>query len=358
MTAPQIHISTRKGLFIWERSKNGWAIARTAFLGDPVSISHYDRANQHLYAALNLGHFGVKLHRSKDFGRTWTEVAVPKFEAAGDDPKAPTLKMIWALESSGDGRGLWAGTIPGALFYSGDHGASWEINRALWNDPARSKWVGGGYDESGLHSICVHPQDPKKLLLAISTGGVWKSHDAGKSWTLSSNGLRAAYLPPDQAYDPIMQDAHRMVQSPCNPQVLWIQHHNGIFVSRNEALRWDEIKDVQPSVFGFAAATHPTDENTAWFIPAVKDEHRLPKDAKLVVTRTTNGGRSFERLSKGLPHSHAYDLVYRHALDVDPSGNGLCFGSTTGNLWYSDDQGEAWQTLSHHLPPIYAIRFA
>jgi hypothetical protein len=58
-----------------------------------------------------------------------------------------------------------------------------------------------------------------------------------------------------------------------------------------------------------------------------------------------------------LPQQHAYDIVYRHGLDIDAAGETLAFGSTTGNLWVSDDQGDHWQQVSASLPPIYCVRF-
>ena len=148
-----------------------------------------------------------------------------------------------------------------------------------------------------------------------------------------------------------------MVQCPAAPDNLWIQHHNGIFRSQNHGHLWSEITQAGPSVFGFAVAVHPQDPNTAWFVPGVKDETRIPVDAKLVVTRTRDGGQSFDILSNGLPSEPAYDLVYRHGLDVDAGGKVLAFGSTTGNLWVSEDQGDSWQCLSHHMPPINVVRF-
>jgi hypothetical protein len=114
---------------------------------------------------------------------------------------------------------------------------------------------------------------------------------------------------------------------------------------------------VRPSVFGFAVAAHPTDPATAWFVPSIKDEKRYPVDGKVVVTRTRDGGRSFQTLTKGLPQEHAYDLTFRHALDVDETGTRLAFGSTTGSLWVSEDGGDGWQAVSLNLPPVYAVRF-
>jgi hypothetical protein len=136
-----------------------------------------------------------------------------------------------------------------------------------------------------------------------------------------------------------------------------VQHHNGVFRSTDGAATWEEIADRPPSVFGFAAATHPHDPDTAWFAPAIKDECRVPVDGSVVVARTRDGGRSFDMLRAGLPQEHAYDLVYRHGLAVDETGDRLVMGSTTGNLWVSEDQGDSWECVSTHLPPIDAVRF-
>lgn len=164
-------------------------------------------------------------------------------------------------------------------------------------------------------------------------------------------------MPPEGRFDPDVQDPHHMVQCAGAPDALWVQHHNGVFRSVDGAATWTEVVDVPPSKFGFAVAVHPREPDTAWLIPAIKDERRVPVDGRLVVTRTRDGGRSFEVLRNGLPQQHAYDLVYRHGLDIDASGNCLAFGSTTGGLWLSDDQGDTWKTLSTSLPPIYAVRF-
>jgi photosystem II stability/assembly factor-like uncharacterized protein len=139
---------------------------------------------------------------------------------------------------------------------------------------------------------------------------------------------------------------------------MWAQHHNGIFRTTDGGTTWTEIKPEAASSFGFAVCVHPADGDTAWFVPAVKDEHRIPVDGKVVVTRTRDGGKTFDVLRDGLPQEHAYDLVFRHAMDVDTTGERLIFGSTTGSLWVTENGGDSWQTISTHLPPIYCVRFA
>lgn len=366
MISDLVLVSTRKGLFAVRRSRDGWRIGEPHFLGDNVTLALVDRRDGAWYAALNLGHFGVKLRRSDDQGASWQEIAVPAYGpddrvATGDGkPAQPAaLTLLWSLETGAaeqPGR-LWAGTNPGGLFRSDDRGDSWEMVRALWDRPERSRWMGGGYDAPGIHSICVDPRDPRVVRVAISCGGVWTTRDDGDSWRNTSRGMYAEFMPPEGRFDPDIQDPHRMVQCVGTADALWVQHHNGVFRSLDGANEWSEVVDVPPSKFGFAVAVHPHDPDRAWLVPAIKDERRVPVAGQLVVTRTRDGGRSFEVLRNGLPQQHAYDLIYRHGLDIDHSGERLAFGSTTGGLWLSEDQGDHWQTLSTSLPPIHAVRF-
>lgn len=360
-----ILVSTRKGLFVLERRNGAWTIARREFLGDNVALSMCDPRDGYWYAVLDLGHFGNKLQRSADRGATWHECAVPAF-APGDDvatgdgkPAQPaTLRLVWSLEPGGaDQPGtLWAGTIPGGLFRSEDGAATFKLVRGLWDRPERRGWFGGGYDQPGIHSICVDPVDARRLRVGISTGGVWASDDDGGSWAQCAQGMRAEYMPPERAFDPNVQDVHRLVQCRGRPESFWAQHHNGVF--RNDGGEWREITSVSPSVFGFAVAVHPRDPDTAWFVPATKDVRRIPVDGKVVVARTRDGGQTFEVLRDNLPQRDAYDLTLRHALAIDATGNRLAFGSTTGGLWTSEDQGDHWSMLDARLPPVHAVGFA
>jgi photosystem II stability/assembly factor-like uncharacterized protein len=355
-----VHVASRKGLFSFRRGPDGkWGSGPPAFLAEPVSQVLTDPRDGAVYAALNLGHFGVKLHRSDDGGSSWTELKAPAFpEVEGPDAKAPSVDCIWSLEAGGaDQPGLiWAGCAPAGLFVSRDRGESWSLIESLWDQPERKEWMGGGAEIPMIHSIRVDPRDSRRLTLAISTGGVWKSDDGAESWRLAGKGLRAAYMPPDQQFNQNMQDVHRISPCAAAPDVVWCQHHNGVFRSADGGDSFEEITEISPSVFGFAVAAHPADPRTAWFVPAVKDECRVPVDARLVVTRTRDGGRSFEALSDGLP-SPSWDLIYRHALDVDGSGERLAMGSTTGNFWISEDAGESWTHVSAHLPPIAQVAF-
>jgi len=367
--ATTIYAATKKGLFHITRQGSRWAIARVSFLGDNLSLCLPDRRDGALYACQDLGHFGVKMQRSRDGGTTWEETPAPAYPPQPEDViekdyfgKVWSWKTVkvWALESglASEPGVLWLGTIPGGLFRSTDSGASWEFVRSLWDHPSRKRWFGGGADLPGVHSICVHPKDGKHVTLGVSCGGVWQTTDGGQTWNCRADGMRAEYMPPDQANDPNIQDPHRVVQCAAQPDWLWAQHHNGIFVTNDGSQSWKELSGVKPSHFGFAVVVHPTDPKTAWFVPAVKDERRVPVDGKVVVTRTRDGGQTFTTLTDGLPQEHAYDIVYRHGLDIDTTGNTLAFGTTTGSLWGSDDQGDHWQCVSTHLPPVHCVRIA
>ena len=366
----RIHVATRKGLFTVTRSADGgWDVSDTAFRGDHVSMVFSDQRDDTVYAGLVHGHFGAKLHRSRDGGATWEECGTPAYpeRPADAEPDRDSmgreipwkLGVIWELVGGGAARPgcIWCGTIPGGLFKSEDGGDSWDMVRSLWDDPRRHEWFGGGYDHPGIHSIGVDPRDSDRVVIGVSCGGVWETTDAGVTWDLRADGMWAEYMPPERRNDPVIQDPHRLVRCATDPDVMWVQHHNGVFRSTDGAKSWDEVTGVVPSNFGFAVAVHPREPDTAWFVPAVDDEQRVPVDGKVVVARTRDGGATFDVLREGLPQHHAYDLTFRHSLDVDGSGERLVFGSTTGSLWVSEDEGDSWITVAIHLPPIYCTRF-
>jgi photosystem II stability/assembly factor-like uncharacterized protein len=349
-------LGTRKGLLTLQRANGGWAVARTEFPGIAVTAVLRDGRDGAIYAALKHGHFGAKLHRSDDDGRLWKELPAPAFPA--DAAGSPSLFQIWTMEAGGPqqpGR-LWIGALPAGLFRSNDRGESWELVRPLWNVPEREKWFGGGYDMAGIHTISPDPRDARRIFIAISCGGVWETNDDGKSWALHGKGMIATYMPPEQQQALESQDPHRVARSAAAPDVMWMQHHCGMYRSTDAGATWSPLKPPWDD-FGFAVVAHPKDGNTAWFVPAIKDELRMPRDGKLAVTRTRDGGKSWESLRDGLPQRDAFDLIYRHGLDIDDSGTQLAMGSTTGTLWTSDNGGDRWQLVNAHLPPIYATKF-
>ena len=356
---------TRKGLFVFDVEGKRASTTATHFLGEPVTAVL--PLNQQTWCvAVGHGHFGAKLHYTDDAGASFREIAAPTYPPKPEgveeldpmrhQPIPWAVQQIWTLEAGGRADEWWCGTLPGGLFHTTDRGATWSLVEALWRHPMRTKWFGGGYDFPGIHSICVDPRNADCVTVAVSCGGVWRTEDGGKSWQTRGRGLRAAYMPPELADDPATQDPHRMVQCAAAPDHFWIQHHNGIFHSTNDAAAWEERQGT-PSSFGFAVASHPREAGVAWFVPAEKDQCRVPVQGRFGVMRTTDGGKTFELLTEGLPATPAYHLVYRHGLDVDRTGEVLAMGSTTGSLWLGRDGGERWARVSAELPPINTVRF-
>ncbi|HVU11670.1 MAG TPA: hypothetical protein VHD90_10340 [Phototrophicaceae bacterium] len=352
-------IGTRKGLVTYEEKNGDWQFAREDFRAIPVSYAVADPRSGTLWACLDHGHWGPKLHRSRDNGASWEEVATPKYpEGALLKPNEPaTLKYLYYLMPGGADQPnrLYLGTEPGGLFQSDDGGDSFQLVETLWDHPARENWwMGGGRPYAGLCSIVVDPRDSKHVTIGISVGGVYETRDDGQTWQGRNIGLNSDYLPdPHAEYG---SDPHFMLAAPSNPDVLWQQNHCGIFRSVDSAHSWTEVSQRPTAYFGFAIAVDDHDPDVAWTVPAIDAEYRMAVDRSVCVCRTEDGGKSWEELRNGLPQSTAYDLTFRHALDK--RGDTLVFGTTTGNVYLSDDRGDHWRCITHNLAPIYSVRFA
>lgn len=356
-------VATRKGLFEFYRDQDGWHHDQISFLGDPVSMCLYDKRDGSIYAALNLGHFGVKLHRRSAQSRDWVEIAVPVYPERPADSSDKTewkLSQIWSMACAGaDQPGvIWVGTLPGGLFRSEDAGLSWQLQHSLWDMPARLNWFGGGNDVPGMHAIQIDARNSNIITVAVSCGGVWRSEDGGQHWESRTQGFRAGYVPPELAEDPNVQDPHSLSVCKLQPDVIWCQHHSGIWRSTNAGKSWQQIHTPEGiSDFGFIVAAHPRNPEVAWFVPMDSDQRRLPRDAALQVCVTRDGGKSFQSYRDGLPQHQCYDLIYRHGFALSDDAEHCLMGSTTGNLWASADGAVSWQAIAENLPPIYAVRF-
>src|SRR5437763_7674893 len=247
----RLYVGTRKGLFeLTPQRRGGWDIAEAHFLGDPVTAI-LAQPDGTLYAALDLGHFGAKLWR-RDPGAAWREIAVPVYppkpENAGDDPHPWSLGTIWALEPGGVPGRLWAGTMPGGLFRSEDGGESWALNEALWHMPERRQWMGvAGGEQPGINTVLVDPRDANDIRIGVSIAGLWASTDAGASWRIINQGMYNEYMPPDRREDPIEQDVHMLARCAGCPEIMWCQHHNGVFRSADAGATWHEVTAIRPS---------------------------------------------------------------------------------------------------------------
>lgn len=389
-----ILLGTRKGAVILDRSNSVWKPRPIEHAGIPVCYAARDPRDGTLWASQDHGHWGPKLSRSRDGGEIWTEVLSLKYPEGARhvvqylptpdfDPEAPTKQpeykdaivlKIWNLtfgNADQPGR-MYAGTIPGGLFVSDDGGDSWALNKPLWNHESRggdlfagdatseNRWGGTpasvdyGVFEPGLHSIVVDPRDSRHLYVAVSSAGVLESTDGGQSWTGRNRGMTNDYMPNPEAewgHDP-----HFMAGCAAQPDHLWQQNHCGVFFSADGARTWSKVSQPEAGVhFGFPIAVDAADGQTAWVVPARADSARMAIGGGLCVARTADGGQSWRAFRDGLPQSDAYDIVLRHGLDV--AGDRLCFGSTTGNVYLSEDRGETWRCLGNNFPPVYSVRF-
>lgn len=363
-------IASRKGLFAAERSVGGvWHVVSHHFAGDPVTQVLADPRDGTWYAALRLGHYGVKLQRSGDRGASWTEIpapALPKKPEQGPwaaDATPWTVELVWALTpgAAHEPGVLWAGCMPAGIFRSADRGAGWQLCENFWLDERRKGWMGGGNDYPGLHSICVDPRDSRRVTLAISCGGVWTTRDAGTTWTLVGSGFDAPYMPPEVASDPNTQDVHSISVCTAQPGVIWAQHHCGVYRSVDGGNNFMRLPAPMPGDFGFVIVADPANPLRAWVAPAVSDTHRYAIDGALCVCRTDDGGQTWQQLRSGLPQRHAYHLVYRHGLALAPTAGServLAMASTTGGVWISEDAGDNWAALGASLPPVAAVGWA
>ncbi|MGO4579942.1 exo-alpha-sialidase [Cupriavidus sp. 2TAF22] len=349
-------VGTGKGLFMWRRDGTGvWRQDAVHFLGAPVSMAMADPRNGTLYAALGRGR-GVRLWRRRLRDPDWNGCALPVYPpqlVSGAGPGGLALQRIWSIEAGGaDQPGvLWAGTMPGGLFRSADGGGTWVLNQPLWGRPERRAWAGHGCEVPGIHSICVDPHDSRHVTIAVSCGGVWQTRDGGLGWICTISGMAAA-----QDEHGVHQDPLRMAQCAGHAHAIWVQHRGGMYRSGDAGVTWQRLS-ARPSSFGLAVAAHPRRPNTAWFVPLAADNCRVPVEGRLVVNRTRDGGRSFEACDDGLPEAPVYDMVDRHGLAVDAGGERLAMGSTTGNLWLSENGGDRWKLLTAHLPPVHCLRF-
>ncbi len=356
----RLFISTRKGLLVANRSSSGWDLSQHHFDGIPVTLTYEDPRSGTWWAMLDHGHWGVKLHRSTNQGADWEEVPAPAYPEGFEIKEGvpASSKYIWAMQHGGQrypGR-LWVGTIPGGLFRSDDNGASFQLMESLWNDPHRQDhWFGGGFDHPGIHSIVVDPRDEDHVYIGISCAGVLETRDGGNKWEYRNDGLRADFLPDPHAA--VGHDPHLLVAAPSNPDIMWQQNHCGIFRSTNGGQQWEDVsQEGGPANFGFAIAVADDNPDQAWVAPAVSDVKRVAIDKALCICRTDDGGKSWKDLRKGLPQEFCFDIVYRHALVA--SGDDVIFGTTTGNLFFSTNRGDEWQSLNHFLAPVYALSFA
>src|ERR1043165_4243334 len=325
-------VGTMKGAFVLRanESRTKWDVGGPYFPGSAVYAMAYDgRAGRHrIWAGPHSMHWGALLRSTDDFGKSWTnpEAANVKFpESAG-----AALERVWQIVPGRESEPetLYCGVEPAAVFTSKDAGETWQLNEGLWNHPQRAKWVPGGGGMC-LHTILLHPSDPQRIRIAVSTAGMYVTDDGGATWRPSNEGVRAEFLP--DKYPEFGQCVHKVVQSKQKPERMYLQNHWGLYRS----------------------------DDRGGIVPLESDGFRCTPGGKLRVYHTTNAGKKWKPLTKGLPQEDAFETVLRDAMAadaLDPAG--IYFGTRSGKLFASASEGKKWSTVIDGLPPIVSVKVA
>jgi photosystem II stability/assembly factor-like uncharacterized protein len=352
-------VGTMKGAFLFAANpaRNKWEMGGPHFPGTPIySLAHDGRHGHRLFASLDSPFFGTTLRWSDDLGKTWTDgtTGVIKFP----EDTGVSLKRIWQLVPTGRNGLIYAGVEPSALFVSRDRGESWELVRGLFDHPHRPKWEPGNGGQC-LHTVLPHPKDPNNIVVAMSTGGVYRTNDGGRSWQARNVGVRAQFMPEESRYPEFGQCVHKVVRHPSRPDTLFLQNHWGLYRTDDGGDTWKDIANGVPSDFGFCMAVHPHDPNVVYIVPLESDMYRCTPEGKMRVYRTRDGGAHWEALSSGLPQKNAHETVLRDAMGVDAlDPAGVYVGTRSGKVYASPDSGRTWTLVADGLPPVVCVRAA
>lgn len=365
-------LASRKGawLFHGDASRQRWQPNGPHFLGHVVHHLLLDeRDGRTLLAAAKTGHLGPTIFRSSDFGKTWREASrPPAFPKAPEGQKGRVVNhTFWLAPAHASEPGAWyAGTSPQGLFRSEDAGDTWEPLPGFNDDPRHRAWMGGEQDGTPdgpkLHSILVDPRDPAHLYLAMSGGGVHESLDRGRSWSPLVRGMQV--VEGFDAENVAFHDPHCVRLCPSRPDRLYQQNHCGIYRLDRPSREWLRVGRSMPESVGdvgFPMVVHARDADTAWVFPmdGTSVWPRTSPAGRPAVYVTRDAGASWQRQSAGLPEEQAWWTVKRQAMTADRgSPVGVYFGTTSGELWASADEGSRWACVAQHLPEIYALECA
>ncbi len=363
-------VATRKGAWLLhgDAARKTWKADGPHFLGHVISHMVLDpRDGKTLLAAAKTGHLGPTVFRSTNRGRSWQEARQPPAFAKAADGKGRSVDhTFWLTPGPASEPGVWyAGTSPQGLFRSADGGVTWSPFSAINDDPQFREWMGtaqdGTPDGPKLHSILIDPRDSRHLYIGMSGGGVHESTDGGQTWTTRIKGLDVVEGFGFDPLQPTFHDPHCLRMCPSNPDRIYQQNHCGIYRLDRPSDTWVRIGKSMPKTvgdIGFPLVVHPRDDNAAWVFPMDGTQvwPRTSPGGKPAVYGTRNGGKTWQRFDSGLPKQQAWWTVKRQAMCSDTRDTvGLYFGTTSGELWLSRDEGKRWQCIAQHLPEIYAV---
>ena len=348
-------VGTKKGGFVFtsDASRRHWKVSGPHLKGREVYHMAYDGRTGDILASVISNHWGPTVAKSKDLGVEWKESKTPpKF------PKSSGLSVarLWHIRPGGedDPGVVYAGVEPACLFRSEDNGDSWEVNEAMMNHRTRKKWQPGGGGLC-LHTIIPNQQRPKRIHVAISAVGTMRTENGGESWEFQNKNVLADFNPEGGKYPVFGQCVHKLAVNPSNPDVIFQQSHCGVYRSDDAGENWIDIRNNLPSRFGFPVAVDANDEKRAYVAPLEGDFSRIPPGGHFAVWGTDNSGKEWFKLDAGIP-VESYFTVLREGMVADGEDPcGLYFGTTTGQLFTSADQGNRWTKVTDGLPPILSV---
>ena len=365
MSRVRVLVGTRKGAFILtaDGARKNWQVSGPHFPGwEMYHLKGSPVDPNRLYASQSSGWFGQIIQRSNDGGVTWAPVdnkftydGVPGTHMWYDGTPHPwEFKRVWHLEPSlHDPDTVYAGVEDAAIFKTTDGGASWSEMSGLRKHGSGPKWQPGAGGMC-LHTIMLDPSNAKRMYIAISAAGAFRTDDGGDTWTPINRGLRSAQIPDPTAE--VGHCVHHIAMHPSRPNTLFMQKHWDVMRSDDSGDNWHEVSGNLPSDFGFPIDVHAHEPETIYVVPIKSDSHHFPPDGKLRVYRSRSGGNEWEPLTNGLPQQDCYVNVLRDAMAVDTLDScGIYFGTTGGQVYASPDGGDNWQAIVHDLPPVLSI---
>lgn len=344
-------VGTEKGLFVFHsKDRKRWKRHGRYFDGLPVHSAVYDPEEGIAYAAVNSTHWGATVQRSENLS-TWVRGKEgPKYSKKS----GWAVKRVWQVETGGPAQPgvVYAGVEPAGLFKSKDQGDSWRLVSGLTSHPTRPKWTPGGGGLC-LHTILPHPEDRKRMTVAISAVGIFETKDGGKTWETKHDGMRAPYFPKGQQQPEVGYCPHKIARDAENPDTMYMQHHGGVYRFDDRKGKWIDISRGLPSKFGFPLASGARGGH-AYVVPMKGDYDRVTM-GEMAVYRTKDGGRRWQRLTNGLPRPAHLTILREGAATDDQDPVGVYVTTENGQLFASRDGGDRWDAVAEHLPLAVSV---